>query len=93
MGLRPDALDAFRSFEVDPARGIRSSAESGCNKFSSKDTEKIKSAEERINTYLADKLEREDMERKRARIVPQAPQSSEQDVRMETPPVAAEGGV
>jgi hypothetical protein len=63
-----------------------------------KDTERFISAEERINAYLADKLEKQENERKRARV--EAPVTEERkveivkDISMQdaNPEVPAEGG-
>jgi hypothetical protein len=63
-----------------------------------KDTERFISAEDRINMYLADKLEKQDLERKRARTSAQVPVQFEtkkdEDVSMqvEVRAVPAEGG-
>jgi hypothetical protein len=60
-----------------------------------KDSDRYRAAEDRINTYLADKLEREDRERKRARSSTQEPSAKiEGDMQIEDEArmAPAEGG-
>jgi hypothetical protein len=64
-----------------------------------KDSSRFQAAEERINHYLANKLEKEDQARKRSRVSAQEPEKkADENVEMQAehrqaPPVAAEGGV
>jgi hypothetical protein len=57
-----------------------------------KHSNRFQAAEERINHYLADKLEKEDMQRKRARLAQASEQKPFEDVVVQAAPAAFEGG-